>query len=282
MKARQAAKDRAATLRREMEEKLHQLGKAAGQTPQGSEPVPIGNTLDVAAGVTAPRMVTEPIDITLIDPDPDQPRKFPAPFSPDNPGAGVEELAAGIQERGLLQPILVRRHQGRFRVLVGERRHRAYRLLDAREPGTWSHIPAIQWGGPVTAATLLAMQILENDQREDLDPASRREAYLRLKQLCSGNASQAIRMLGIGRITWYRVTGESDPDSTVPAATTRPKAASRLSFGQLTRALGTFEADRLQKLNPKQTDELEALLDRMLTLIRHRRAATEETPPPTG
>jgi ParB/RepB/Spo0J family partition protein len=274
-RARQAAKDRAAALGREMEEKLQRLREAAVDEAPDAAPVPVGQTHDEDLLPPSARMVTETIDITLIDPDPDQPRKFPAPFAVDNPGAGVEELAAGIQERGLLQPILVRRDQGRFRVLVGERRLRAYRLLAAHEPGAWSHIPAIQWSGPVTPATRLAMQILENDQREDLDPASRREAYLRLKDLCDGNASQAIRMLGVGRVTWYRVTGERDPDT---SPSTTPKAASRLSYGQLTRVLTMLDDDdRLDRLGPAQAEGLEALLDRILTRLRQRRGPTDHS-----
>lgn len=116
------------------------------------------------------------------------------------------------------------------------------------------------------------MQIIENDHREDHDPVARREAYLRLKQLCAGNASQAIRMLGIGRVTWYRVTGEADPDAGAAANSSRPKAASRLSFGQLTRALETFEDDRLDKLNPKQVSDLAVLVDRILTRLREKQA----------
>jgi ParB family chromosome partitioning protein len=284
-KARQLQKERAEARAREMQQRLLGLQQQAVAQPSAddaaertSAPVAIGDTRDSADLAT--HMVTQALDITLIDPDPDQPRRFPAPFSPGDPGRGVEELAASIQERGLLQPILVQRHLGRYRVLVGERRWRAFRLLASQQPATWTHIPAIDWAGPITPQILLAMRIIENDHREAPDPEHRRAAYVQLRTYCAGNASEASRMLGISRATFYRVTGESDPDGDAPAP--RPKAASRLSFGQLTRALGTFEADRLQKLNPKQTDELEALLDRMLTLIRHRRAATEATRPPTG
>jgi ParB family chromosome partitioning protein len=222
----------------------------------------------------ATRVVTQPIDITLIDPDPDQPRKFPAPFTPDEPGARVMELADSIRSSGLLQPIVVYRHEGRFRVLVGERRWRAFRLLAASEPGEWGHIPAIEWSGPNTPVTLLAMRIIENDHREDASPSERRTAYLQLREYCGGNASQAIRLLGIGRVTWYRVTGDTDPDLTHAAIAPRPKAASRLSMGQLTRALETFDDDRLDKLNESQARDLATQLERILNRLRQTRVAS--------
>jgi ParB family transcriptional regulator, chromosome partitioning protein len=63
------------------------------------------------------------IALTLIDPDPDQPRKQMD---------GIEELAASIKANGLIQPIGVRKHpanEGRYMIVFGERRYRAHLLL---------------------------------------------------------------------------------------------------------------------------------------------------------
>lgn len=284
--ARRKARDQATALREEMAERLHALQQAtSAETPPAG--VPNGDTRPgtpvVAAeqdGANQLAHLGNRVDITLIDPDPEQPRKFPQPFTPDDPGVGVEELAASIKARGLLQAIVVRRHAGRYQVLVGERRLRAFRLLEHREPGVWSYIPAHEWTGPTTPATRLAIQILENDQREQLDPASRRDAYLRLRDECGGNASLAIRMLGIGRTTWYRVVGELDPDDQPaspepgepePASRPAPKAASRLSIGQVIRVLQGFDDDRLARLSDDQARELKELLDGLLGRLRDRR-----------
>jgi ParB/RepB/Spo0J family partition protein len=245
---------------------------ARTQVQTGPPPVSNGDTRPAGAATTH-RLVTQALDLTLVDPDPDQPRKFPSPFSLEDPGRGVDELAASIRERGLLQPILVQRHLGRYRVLVGERRWRAFRLLAAREPASWTHIPAIEWPGLITPAILLTLRIIENDHREAPDPADRRAAYLQLRDYCEGNASEAIRMLAISRATFYRVLGEHDPETA--ASVPRPKAASRLSFGQMTRALDAFDDDRLDKLSEAQARELGERAIRIASWYRERFGLTK-------
>jgi hypothetical protein len=128
----------------------------------------------------------------------------------------------------------------------------------------------------VTRAIVLAMQILENDQREDLDRESKRQAYLELRAECGGNASAAVRMLGISRPTWYRATGERDPDAAGDPA--RPSAASRISLGQLTRALDGLDTERLHRLNGEQAKDLAARLERILQVLRDRPATPEQPP----
>jgi ParB/RepB/Spo0J family partition protein len=276
-KARQLQKERAEARAQEMQQRLLGLQQQAVAQPSAdsaaertSAPVAIGDTRDSAD--LAAHMVTQALDITLIDPDPDQPRRFPTPFSPVDPGRGVVELAASIRERGLLQPILVQRYLGRYRVLVGERRWRAFRLLASQQPATWTHIPAIEWAGPITPQILLAMRIIENDHREAPDPEHRRAAYVQLRTYCEGNASEASRMLGVSRATFYRVTGENDPDGDAPAP--KPKAASRLSFGQMTRALDTYDDERLDKLTADQAHELGERAMRIAEWYRRRYAET--------
>lgn len=232
-----------------MESRLRSLSDAAGA------PVPDGNTLVVL------------LDVGLIEPDPDQPRRFPAPFSVEEPGPGVAEFAAGVEAAGgILHPIVVRPHGDGYRLVVGERRWRAYRLLASRGPG-WDRIPAIRWSGEVTPVVLLALQIIENDHREDLDSASRREGYLRLQAVCGGNASAAMRAAGVSRTTWYRVVGQPDPEG--PGPPSKSASGSRLSFGQITKALASV-GERIDRLSPDQVHELESLLDDLLERLRQR------------
>jgi ParB family chromosome partitioning protein len=100
-----------------------------------------------------------------ISPNPFQPRQN---FSPEN----LDELAQSIKTYGLLQPILVRRHQGAYQLVAGERRLRACKLLG------WQKIPAVI--REVNDSAMAAMALIENLQRENLSYFEEAEGYQRL------------------------------------------------------------------------------------------------------
>ena len=107
------------------------------------------------------------LKISLIDPKGDQPRKY---FDKD----ALEELAASIVENGLLQPILVREYgEGRYQIIAGERRFRASKLAGLTE------IPAIILDRDNRSVAQIAL--IENIQREDLNPIEEAMAYKSLK-----------------------------------------------------------------------------------------------------
>lgn len=88
---------------------------------------------------------------------------------------GITELAASIDANGLLQPIIVRpskRPSGKFVVLYGERRFRAVQSLG------WEYIDAILTDDPGERTS--ERQVVENVQREDLDPMEEADAYAKL------------------------------------------------------------------------------------------------------
>lgn len=108
------------------------------------------------------------IDITRIIPGDQQPRKV---FK----DATLQELAASIKERGVLQPVIVARTgDGTFRLIAGERRWRASGLAGLKK------IPAII--KDVASADSLEIALIENIQREDLNPVETAEAFHRLMQ----------------------------------------------------------------------------------------------------
>ncbi len=106
--------------------------------------------------------------ISQVDPKSDQPRKY---FD----AKALEELANSIVENGLLQPILVREYgDGRYQIIAGERRFRASKLAGITE------IPAIVLERDDKKAAQIAL--IENVQREDLNPLEEALAYKSLAE----------------------------------------------------------------------------------------------------
>ncbi len=105
-------------------------------------------------------LMTLPIEV--VERNPDQPRKH---F--DEPG--LAELTASIREHGVIEPILVRREGGSYRILAGERRWRAAQRAGLKE------IPALVREASDREAFEIAL--VENLQREDLNAIEEAEAY---------------------------------------------------------------------------------------------------------
>lgn len=102
------------------------------------------------------------LKVEEIDPNPDQPRSH---FDEDE----IRGLAESIKAVGLIQPIVVRRHEGRYLVVAGERRLRATKLLE---------LPTIK-AIIIEADEVenLSMALIENIQRASLDPIEEAKAY---------------------------------------------------------------------------------------------------------
>lgn len=102
------------------------------------------------------------VGIHKILPNPQQPRKH---FS----DKGIDELSKSIAEKGLIQPIIVRKSENKYQIIAGERRWRA-----AQKAGL-KNIPIIL--KQVTDNELLEFALIENIQREDLNPIEEANAY---------------------------------------------------------------------------------------------------------
>ena len=101
-----------------------------------------------------------------IVPDEEQPRHD---FSPE----AIEALAASIKEHGVLQPIVVTREDGKYKIVAGERRWRASKIAGLDQ------IPAIV--RTLDSQNRLGLSIIENAQREDLNAIELATAYAKLK-----------------------------------------------------------------------------------------------------
>lgn len=127
------------------------------------------------------------LDIDLIRPNPDQPRQGIDPGS-------IETLATSIRERGVLQPVLVRPvANGRFELVAGERRWRA-----AQAAGQLK-VPAIVKDIPDDR--LLEMALIENIQREELNPMDEASAYRTLIDEMGLTQEDVARRVGKQRVT---------------------------------------------------------------------------------
>jgi ParB family chromosome partitioning protein len=100
--------------------------------------------------------------IEEIHPNPFQPRKI---FS-DEP---LQELVQSIREKGILQPLMVRRKGDRYELIAGERRWRAAQKAGIKE------VPILV--KDVSESELLELSLIENIQRENLNPIEEAEAY---------------------------------------------------------------------------------------------------------
>lgn len=117
------------------------------------------NTVEEKSGV-------KKIKIRDIEPNPEQPRRN---FDKEK----LEELAESIKEHGLIQPIIVKKKEnGMYIIIAGERRWRASKLAGLSE------VPCIE--GDYSDREIMELALIENLQREDLNPIEEAEGYLRL------------------------------------------------------------------------------------------------------
>ena len=139
----------------------------------------LGKGLDalIPSGVTEPKktkakekeiVVEKPdsiVDINKVEPNREQPRKN---FDED----ALLELAESIKQFGLLQPILVQDRKTYYEIIAGERRWRASKIAGLKE------VPVIIRN--YTEQEIVEISLIENIQREDLNPIEEAQAYKRL------------------------------------------------------------------------------------------------------
>jgi ParB family chromosome partitioning protein len=99
------------------------------------------------------------------------------------------ELSASIQEKGIIQPVVVRQVGEEFELVAGERR------LSAAKKLGWEKIPAVITG-KLSKEDMLELSLIENLQREDLNPIDTAKGYRRLIEECSLTQDQMARKIG--------------------------------------------------------------------------------------
>ena len=122
------------------------------------------------------------IDVRRIEPNPHQPRKDFGDLS---------EMVASVKEKGVLEPILVRHHEGKYQIIAGERRFQAARLAGLQR------VPCIEVD--VDARGMLEISLIENLQRRDLTPFEEAAAIQRLCDQFRYTHEEIARKLGKSR-----------------------------------------------------------------------------------
>lgn len=119
----------------------------------------------------------------------------PNPFQPreDFDQTSIEELSQSIKEKGVIQPLLVRRRGDNYELIAGERRFRAANILGLKE------IPVIV--RDVSDQDSLELALIENIQREGLNPIEEAHAYQHLMDKFKVTQEKISEVLGKARVT---------------------------------------------------------------------------------
>lgn len=150
------------------------LGRGLGALIRESEVAPqaiqSNTSMESATAAATARIASEgplQIDIDLIDPSPYQPRTR---FAEE----GIEELAQSIRTSGIIQPLVVRKRGSRYQLIAGERRWRASQRAQLLR------VPVVL--REVSDEQALELTLVENIQREDLNPIEQARAFDRLME----------------------------------------------------------------------------------------------------
>jgi len=144
----------------------------------------LGAILPVEETVIERSHAVQEIPIDRIEPNPLQPR---LEFSEED----LEELAESIRQHGLIQPITVRQVGDKYQLIAGERRWRA-----AKRAGL-THLPA--YIRTADSTEMLAFALVENVQRQNLNPIELALAYKRLIEECGLTQEQVAQYVGKSR-----------------------------------------------------------------------------------
>lgn len=157
---------------------------AAPATAKQSTPASSGAAAPAEAPAAPPAVGFQEVPVQQVEPSPYQARREIQPEQ-------LTELAESIRAEGLLQPIVVRKHAGKFQLIAGERRWRAFQLLKLKT------IPARVVDA--SNASSAALGLIENLQREGLNPIEEAYGYASLIRDFDLTQEQASERVGKGR-----------------------------------------------------------------------------------
>ena len=200
----------------------------------------------IATGESVGGLKFEEIPVSAVRPNTNQPRSV-------FPEAGIQELAASIKEVGILQPLVVRSTETGFELIAGERRLRA-----AREAGL-DRVPVLIRQAADNESMELAL--VENLQREDLNPLETAAAYQGLMEGFGMSKEQLAHRLGKSRAAvtnTLRLTQLPDQVSEMLLSGTLTEGHARALLGLQDGGQMLILAKRIraEKLSVRRTEEL--------------------------
>jgi len=145
---------------------------------------PLGRGLASLLPASAQSSALQDLSIDKVQPDKDQPRKV---FD----DLALEELAASIARHGIIQPLIVRKENNSFTLVAGERRWRAARLAGL------SRVPVVI--REPEGASSFELALVENLQRQDLNPVDEALAYQHLRDSKDTSATEIAQTIGKSR-----------------------------------------------------------------------------------
>ncbi len=162
-------------------------------------------------------------------------RISPNPFQPRHSfdEAKIDELSASIKENGVLEPLLVRRRQNRFELIAGGRRLRAATKAGLKE------VPVIV--REATDPEALQLALIENLQREDLNPIDEARAYRRLQEEFGWGQEETASKVSKSR----PAVANSTRLLLLPAEVQQEVARGKLPVGQARALLGLERAAKI-------------------------------------
>ncbi len=162
-------------------------------------------------------------------------RISPNPFQPRHSfdEAKIDELSASIREKGILEPLLVRRSQNRYELIAGGRRLRAAVKAGLKE------VPVIV--REATDTEVLQLALIENLQREDLNPIDEARAYRRLQVEFGWGQEETASKVGKSR----PAVANSIRLLLLPAEVQQEVALGKLTMGQARALLGLERAAKI-------------------------------------
>ncbi|MGB8697643.1 ParB/RepB/Spo0J family partition protein [Acinetobacter sp.] len=169
------------------------------------------------------------VQITDIQPSPNQPRKF---FNQQD----IEDLAASIDEIGLLQPIAVRRVQDKYELIAGERRLKAHQILNKNT------IEVIVIDASDEEVALLTLA--ENLKREDLTDYEIYVGLSSLNEKLKKNKQKLAKSLGMNREDMYKyLSFEKLPQELIADLEQQPTLLARTAATAVKKFLSDYEAN---------------------------------------
>jgi ParB family transcriptional regulator, chromosome partitioning protein len=201
------------------------LGEALRSDSQ-SPPAATATAIPSGAGIAS-------IPVANIQPNPDQPRRH-------FPEEALAELAASIAKHGIIQPIVVRPYAAGYQIIAGERRWRAAQKAQIHE------VPALIRS--FNDAETLEIALLENIQRQDLNPIEEAEAYRKLTEIFGHSAAELGELVHKSRSHVANMMRLLD----LPPAIRDLVIEDKLSMGHARALLGSDDAVRLAMVVIKQ------------------------------